>query len=86
MTLILIFLSPHADRLVAELPSLVPELVSLVRAGGSDEVKGHSLSALVTMVTHHQEAVVECRKEEVGLKSVLTELAATWSAEEHEVN
>jgi hypothetical protein len=68
---------PHchrADRLVDELPALVPELVSLVRAGGSDEVKGHALSTLVAMVTHHQEAVLECGKEEVGLKSALTDL------------
>ena len=79
---------PHchrADRLVDELPALVPELVSLVRAGGSDEVKGHALSTLVAMVTHHQEAVLECGKEEVGLKSALTDLAEIWSAEEHEV-
>ena len=39
------------------------------------------------MVTHHQEAVLECRKEEeVGLKSALTQLAAVWSGDEqHEV-
>ena len=61
--------------------------MSLVRAGSSDEVKGHGLSTLVTMVTHHQEAVLECRKEEeVSLKSALTQLAAVWSGgEQHEV-
>ena len=75
----------RAGRLAAELPTLVPELVSLVRAGGSDEVKGHALSTLVTMATHHQEAVLECGKEEVGLKSALTDLAEIWSSEEHEV-
>ena len=74
-----------AGLLVAELPTLVPELVSLVRAHGSDEVKGHALSALVTMVMHHRVAVRECRMEGEGLKSVLSDLASSWSSDDHEV-
>ena len=74
----------HTDKLVAELPSLVPELISLVKTG-RNEVKGHALSALVTMVTRHHEAVAECRKEEFGLRSHLTQLSSSLSASDHEV-
>ena len=37
------------------------------------------------MVTHHQVAVVECRKEELGLQSVLSQLTHSLSPEDHEV-
>ena len=75
------------DKLTSELPSLVPELVSLVRAGVNNEVKGHALSALVTMVTHYKEAVVECRRGEVGLESALSDFEQSLSPEDqHEVS
>ena len=73
------------EKLVSELPTLVPELVSLVKTGKNDEVRGHALSALVTMVTHHREAVKECQREEVRLQSVLVQLSQSLSAEDHEV-
>jgi hsp70-interacting protein len=72
------------DKLVSELPTLVPELVSLAKTSRNDEVKGHALSTLVSMVTHHQVAVLECKKEEVGLQSVLSQLSQSLSPEEHE--
>ena len=74
------------EKLVSELPTLVPELVSLVKTGKNDEVRGHALSALVTMVTHHREAIKECQKEEVGLQSILVELSQSLSAEDYEVH
>ena len=72
--------------MIIELPFLVPELVNLIRTGVNDEVKGHALSGLVTMVTHHQRAIEECKRDEIGLKSVLLTLSQSLSPEDHEVN
>jgi hsp70-interacting protein len=72
------------ELLVAQLSTLVPELVNLVKSGRNEEVKGHALSALVTMVTHHPEAVQECRKEGLGLKNVLSQLTGSLSPEDQE--
>ena len=69
-----------------KLASLVSELVSILKGcHGDDELLGHVLSTLNTLVANHPAAVQECLRTEHQLQEILQEKLKGWSLSEHEV-
>ena len=70
-----------------KLASLVSELVSILKGcHGDDELLGHVLSTLNTLVANHPAAVQECLRTEHRLQEILQEKLKGWSLSEHEVS
>ena len=79
------FADPH-KLLADKLTSLVSELVSILKGcRGDDELLGHVVSTLRTLVLNHPAAVEECQRAEHRLQDILQGTLDMWSPSEHKV-